>query len=99
MATPIRFEPAGVEVSVDPGEDLVDVTDDHPQAAVPYSCRSANCGSCRVEVAEGLEAMGPAGEEEQEVLDLFGDPAEVRLCCQLRLKRDTRRVILRVLDP
>ncbi len=98
-STKVRFEPAAVEVSVTAGTRIVDVTDDHPEAAVPYSCRSANCGTCRVEVTEGADAFAPPGEEEQEVLDIFGDPPGVRLCCQLVLERDTDRVVLHVLEP
>ena len=94
----VRFEPAGFETDVEPGTRLVDVTDDHPEAEVSFSCRSASCGTCRVAVVEGAEAMAPAEEDEQEVLEIFGDPPEVRLCCQLRLEKDTDRVVLRVVE-
>lgn len=94
----VRFEPAGVEVSVEPGTRLVDVTDEHPETEVPFSCRSANCGTCRVEVVEGEAAMAPPEEDEQEVLDIFGNEPRVRLCCQMKLERETDRVVLRVVD-
>jgi len=100
----VRFEPAGVVVpDVEPGARLVDVTDDHPEAAVPYSCRSASCGTCRVEVEEGGGALAGPEDDELDVLDIFGDdPGRVRLCCQLELRRDApgdARVTLRVCDP
>jgi 2Fe-2S ferredoxin len=94
----VRFEPAGVEVDVTPGASMVDVTDDHPEADVPFSCRSASCGTCRVQVEEGLEALNAPGDEEQEVLDLFGDPPQVRLCCQLEVVGEAPRIVLRVVD-
>lgn len=96
--TTIRFEPAGFEAEVEPGTDLVDVVDEHPDADVPFSCRSATCGTCRVEVVEGAAALAPPEEEELEVLALFGDPPEVRLCCQLRVESGTEKVVLRVVD-
>jgi len=96
MAT-VRFEPAGVEVAgVTPGTRLVDVTDDHPATEVPYSCRSASCGTCRVRVIAGAEALSPPDEDEQDVLEIFGNEPGVRLCCQVRLERDTERVVLRL---
>lgn len=82
----IRFEPAGFEVEAEPGEAIIDITDANPAAEVPYSCRAATCGTCRVEVLEGAEALSSADEIELEVLDIFGDtPDEVRLCCQAKL--------------
>ncbi|MFW6050299.1 MAG: 2Fe-2S iron-sulfur cluster-binding protein [Myxococcota bacterium] len=98
MATLVRFEPSGFETAVEPGTRLVDVVDDHPEAGVPFSCRSATCGTCRVAVLRGREALAPPEEAEREVLALFGDPGGVRLCCQLELVRDAERVVLRVVD-
>jgi ferredoxin len=94
----VRFLPSGFETEAPAGTRLVDVVDDHPEADVPFSCRSATCGTCRVEVTEGADALEPADSDEREVLALFGDPPEVRLCCQLRVARDTDRVVLTVVD-
>lgn len=99
MAT-VRFDPAGVDVAdVEPGTRLVDVTDDHPETSVQYSCRAATCGTCRVEVLEGGEALSEPEADELDVLEIFGDdPKRVRLCCQVRLERETDRVVLRVCE-
>lgn len=98
MAT-VRFEPSGFEIEVTPGTRLVDVVDDHPESEVPFSCRSASCGTCRCEVLEGLDALAPAEDDEEEVLDIYGDAPHVRLCCQARLASDAERVVLRVCEP
>ena len=98
--TVVRFEPANHEVEVAPGTRLIDVTDEHQKAEVPFSCRAANCGTCRVEVREGIDAFAPADDEELGVLDIFGDDeAKVRLCCQLKLVKNVPRVVLRVVEP
>lgn len=96
----VRFEPSGFEVDANPGEALMDITDAHPAAEVPYSCRAATCGTCRVEVLEGEDALAAADEVELEVLEIFGDtPDRVRLCCQARLVGGNDvRVTLRVCD-
>jgi 2Fe-2S ferredoxin len=96
----IRFEPSGVEVDAEPGEAIMDITDANPAADVPYSCRAATCGTCRVEVLEGADALSHADEFELEVLDIFGDtPDEVRLCCQARLiGGEVTKVTLRVCE-
>ncbi len=97
--TVVRFEPAGVEVDdVQVGTALVDVTDEHPESRVPYSCRSASCGTCRVQVLEGLDGLSEIEDEEQDVLDIFGDGPDVRLTCQIKLAEPVGKVTLRVLD-
>ena len=82
----VRFEPSGFEVNAQPGEAIMDITDANPAAEVPYSCRAATCGTCRVEVLKGGESLSTPDEFELEVLDMFGDtPDKVRLCCQSKL--------------
>ena len=96
----VRFEPAGFEIGAEPGESIMDITDANPEADVPYSCRSATCGTCRAEVIEGGKALAPADIDEIEVLEIFGDtPDRVRLCCQAQVvPSDVRRLTLRVCD-
>lgn len=96
----LRFEPSGFEVDATPGEAVMDITDANPEADVPYSCRSAICGTCRVEVVEGGEALSEADPIELELLEVFGDtPDRVRLCCQAFLvETDLERVTLRVCE-
>lgn len=96
----VRFEPSGFEVDAQVGEAIMDITDANPAADVPYSCRAATCGTCRVEVLEGGEALSTADEFELEVLDIFGDtPDKVRLSCQTKLVESGQtRVTLKVCD-
>jgi ferredoxin len=95
----IRFEPSGVEVTANVGDALIDVTDQHPEAKVPYSCRAANCGTCRVTVEQGREAFGEPDDEELNTLDVFGEADTQRLCCQLKIKHEVKRIVLRVVEP
>jgi ferredoxin len=67
-----------------PGDALIDISDE-VSAPISFSCRSASCGTCRVEVLEGEALLAPASPEEQEVLDIFDAPASQRLACQARL--------------
>lgn len=67
------------------GGDLVDLCDRH-LAPVPFSCRSASCGTCQVEVVSGGELLEAPGDSERELLELLGGPPEVRLACQARVR-------------
>lgn len=97
--TTLTFEPSNFTIDVTAGARIVDVCDDNPRADVPFSCRSASCGTCRVEVARGGDAFPRPEEDEQAVLDLFGDPPGIRLACQLKVVRDVDAISLRVLEP
>ena len=81
-----------------PGTALVDICDDHPEAEVPFSCRSASCGTCRCRVVSGMEALSKAEDDELDVLEVFGDGSDVRLCCQIVLVKD-EPVVLDVVEP
>lgn len=59
--------------------DLCDAT----HAPVAFSCRSASCATCRVEVRSGAELLLPARDDEREVLAIFDSSPTQRLACQV----------------
>ena len=81
-----------VEIDAEDGAKLVDLCDDH-YAPIPFSCRSASCGTCRIHVLEGAEFLEDAQQDELELLDVFNlKPPFVRLTCQARLRPGATRV-------
>ena len=94
----VVFESSGapsVEADAPDGARLVDLCDDRG-AAVPFSCRSASCGTCRIDVLEGAELLDAPRDEELDILDIFGDdPGRRRLACQARVGAGTGRVRVR----
>jgi 2Fe-2S ferredoxin len=83
-----------VDVEVPEGGPLVDVCD-RVLAPVPFSCRAATCGTCRVEVLEGLELLEPREGAEAELHALLGDP-NFRLACQAKVGRGAGLIRLRI---
>ena len=79
------------------GDRLVDLCDESP-AQVPFSCRSASCGTCRVVIAEGAGLLEPPADDELELIEILGeDPRTNRLACQARLRGDASgRLLVRV---
>jgi ferredoxin len=87
-----------LRVEVPDGGPLVDVCDE-AQAPVPFSCRSATCGTCRVEVVQGAELFEPREPQEEDLLAIFGDPGHFRLACQAKLKKKADGLVrLRIAD-
>jgi ferredoxin len=97
----VVFESPGaapLEVAAPDGGALIDLCDERA-APVPFSCRSASCGTCRVEILEGDALLEPPADDELDVLDIFGDdPATTRLACQARVKNGPGRLRLRPAD-
>jgi ferredoxin len=83
-------------LEVDAGGELLDLCDEY-FAPIPFSCRSASCGTCHVEVLEGAEHFEPASPEEQDLLGVLRGPATSRLACQARVKAGPGLIRLRSL--
>jgi ferredoxin len=71
--------------------DLIDKAALH----VELSCRSADCGSCLVEILEGDAELLPPSAEEVAVLERLRCPARLRLGCQAQMRPGTATLRLR----
>jgi 2Fe-2S ferredoxin len=81
-----------LEVDAEAGAKLEHLVDDH-NGPIPFSCRSASCGTCRIHVLEGAEQLVPAAQDEIELLDVYDHvPPLIRLTCQARLAPGATRV-------
>jgi 2Fe-2S ferredoxin len=78
----------GSEKTVDApeGGELVDICDHH-LAPIPFSCRSATCGTCHVRVLSGGEHLEPPADDERELLEVLRGGPDTRLACQVVVKR------------
>lgn len=63
------------------GGALLDICDE-AHAPVAFSCRSANCGICRVEIVTGIDLLEPAESEERELLSALTASSSERLACR-----------------
>lgn len=79
------------------GGALVDLCDAH-YAPVPFSCRSATCGTCHVMVLEGEELLEPPNEAEAELLMILGGPEKSRLACQAVVRGVPGKLRVRPVD-
>lgn len=85
------------EIDAPDGGLLVDLSDEC-LAPIPFSCRSASCATCHVEVLAGAELLEPVDELEEDLLDVIGGPEGSRLACQVRVKPGPGLLQIRSLD-
>lgn len=76
-------------------EDELEVEDKSPlkavceDAGVPFACEEGVCGTCVIEVTEGMQNLSDFTEEE---LDFLGEQDTERLACQCVIKAGTVKV-------
>jgi 2Fe-2S ferredoxin len=86
-----------VEIDAVRGAALVDLCDAH-DAPIPFNCRVASCGTCRIHVLEGAEQLLPPAEDELDLLDVFNAAPGIRLACQARLGPGAVRIHIRAIQ-
>jgi len=70
-----------LDVKDNDNDDLVDKAE---ELGIPFGCIDGRCGSCRVEVTEGMDKLSERTKNE---LDMGLDESEnYRLICQCKIK-------------
>ena len=81
------FEDTGNEIELEENEGLQEVCEDE---GVPFACTEGVCGTCVIEVAEGMENLPKPTQEEEDFLG--EDTCNERLACQCKIKKGTVRL-------
>jgi ferredoxin len=68
------------EKELEDGSPLVEVCE---EAGVPFACTEGVCGTCVIEVVDGMENLSDFTQEEK---DFLGDLDKERLACQCKIK-------------
>ena len=76
----IIFQNSGEEVEL---PDNSSITECCEEAGVPFACTEGVCGTCVIEVTDGMENLSPFTEEER---DFLGVQDKERLACQCKIK-------------
>lgn len=80
------FQNSGEEVELPDGERIQACCEEQ---GVPFACTEGVCGTCIVEVTEGMENLTPYTQEEQ---DFLGDMGGERMACQCRLTHGQAKI-------
>ena len=85
----VRFEPDGIEIEVPLGTSILDASR-LAGAQVGSACGGVcACSTCHVYVKQGLDALKPATDREEDIMDKAFDVRPTsRLGCQSSITRD-----------
>ena len=78
-----KIETEEREVNDNDNSDLIDKAE---ELGVAFGCQDGRCGSCRVEVAEGMGNLTEKTTNEDDVLGSEEDSENYRLMCQCKIK-------------
>ncbi len=81
------FSHSGEEAEVEDGEPLHEACE---EAGVPFACTEGVCGTCVIEVVEGMENLSPLTQEEK---DFLGEQTKERLACQCKMKSGKVKIL------
>lgn len=56
---------------------------------IPFACSEGFCGSCIIEIVEGMDNLTPFTQKE---IDFFGTKGTERLACQCKILKGTVKV-------
>lgn len=76
----LKFEDQPDEYELKEDEPIAEYCE---QAGVPFACTEGVCGTCVVEVKNGMENLSEFTQEEE---DFLGELDEERLACQCKIK-------------
>ncbi len=76
----IIFEDNAEEVALPDDSPIIEACE---QAGIPFACTEGVCGTCVIEVTEGMENLSDFNQAEG---DFLGDLHRERLACQCRIK-------------
>lgn len=81
------FEHNGEEQELDDGNPIAECCE---EAGVPFACTEGVCGTCVIEVVEGMDNLSPPTQEEKDFLG--EDTCCERLACQCKILRNKVRI-------
>ncbi|MBJ7449924.1 MAG: (2Fe-2S)-binding protein [Parachlamydiales bacterium] len=76
----LKFRDTQEEVELEDGSPIAEACE---EAGVPFACTEGVCGTCVVEVCEGMDNLSEFTQEEQ---DFLGTLDKERLACQCKIK-------------
>ena len=90
MTVCVYFADEAFSVEVASGQSLTDICDQYPTSLL-FGCRDGACGTCLIEVVEGIDHLDAVTEVERDMLTVMAEGnQQARLACQCTVRGDIR---------
>jgi ferredoxin len=89
MTTRVEIINDFLAINVKPGATIQEVVE-ASGSALPFGCRDGQCGTCVVEIVQGMEFLSPLNEKEIKVLKeicVGTSSKNARLACQMKIDK------------
>ncbi|MCB1118758.1 MAG: (2Fe-2S)-binding protein [Chlamydiia bacterium] len=83
----LTFEHNGEEVELAEDASIAEVCEEQ---GVPFACTEGVCGTCVIEVKEGMENLSEPTQEEDDFLG--ADTCQERLACQCKIRKGNVKI-------
>ena len=80
------FEETHQEIELEDGSEIQEACE---EAGVPFACTEGICGTCIVEVTEGMENLSAFTQAEE---DFLGEMDCERMACQCKIQKGTVKI-------
>ena len=80
------FEDSNNEVELEDGSEIQQLCEEE---GIPFACTEGICGTCVIEVSEGMENLSKFNEAEE---DFLGELDNERLACQCKINKGTVKI-------
>ena len=74
------------EIEIPDGSDIKETCE---QVGIPFACSEGVCGSCIIEITEGMDNLTDFTQAEK---DFLGEMQNERLACQCKIKKGTVKI-------
>ena len=87
MKTRVEIMNDFLALNVGPGETFQKIIEKSGSGMV-FGCRDGQCGTCIVEIVQGMEYLNEKSDKEKEILKKFpGASQKARLACQMHVEK------------
>lgn len=80
------FSTTDEEITLENGASIQEACE---EAGVPFACTEGICGTCVIEVQDGMDNLSDYTQEEE---DFLGERGNERLACQCKIKHGTVKI-------
>lgn len=96
MRTRVEIINDFLAINVEPGKTIQDIVE-ASGSALPFGCRDGECGTCVVEIEQGMDYLSPVTDKEVKVMkEVMGGLSTDKSRCSCQMKVNKPNGLIRI---